>query len=77
MPFRGRWYTRAMARTISIHRRALGAPENPMDRHADLSPGERMALVWEITQQALAFQGTTDAELRLSRHSVRVVRRQG
>jgi len=48
-----------------------------MDRHAELSPGDRMALVWEITQQALAFQGYTDAELRLSRHIVRALRSKG
>ena len=57
---------------ISIVRRSLTDPE---DRSwlQDLSPSERIALVWRLTLQAWAFKGL-DHEPRLRRDVVRLVR---
>lgn len=42
---------------------------------ASLTPGERMAMVWEITKDTWAFMGKPVDESRLQRHVVRVYRR--
>lgn len=68
-----RWYNETMARNVSVTTRRLGEVENPMRAADDLSPAERIALVWELTSQALVFQGGTDAQQRLSRHIVRTL----
>lgn len=62
---------------MTVTTRALGEVENPMRAADGLSPSERIALVWELTSQALAFRGGTDAEPRLSRHTVRTFSRRG
>ena len=66
-----------MARQVTVRRRSLHDIENPMRAYAHLTPAERIALVWDLTLQAIAFQGATNAEPRLSRHLVRIVRRVG
>lgn len=38
------------------------------------TPAERMLMVWELTQDAWSFYRPKDAESRLPRHVVRVVR---
>lgn len=35
---------------------------------------ERIAMMWQLTLDAWAFTGTADAESRLPRHVVRVIR---
>ncbi len=40
-----------------------------------LGPGERLAMVWQLTVDAWAFRGEPIDESRLQRHVVRVVRR--
>lgn len=43
---------------------------------ANLTPGERMGLMWQLTLDAWAFKGDSeDAESGLQRHVVRVHRR--
>jgi len=64
-----------MERHVTVRLRSLENAETPMRGHEGLTPVERIALVWELTLQALAFQGHGDVEPRLSRHSVRVIRR--
>ena len=49
------------------------------DAH-DLSrttPAERLQMMWQLTVDAWAFKGEQVAELRLPRHIVRVLRREG
>ena len=40
----------------------------------DLTPGERMAMVWTLSVQAWQFKEPTGDEPRLRRHVVRTVR---
>jgi hypothetical protein len=45
---------------------------------ADMTPGERLGLMWQLALDAWAFQGDSDdAESGLQRHVVRVRRRGG
>ena len=62
---------------IRIRKRSLHDEDNPLLDHASLTMAERVALVWELTVQAWWIQGRTDAEPRLSRDSIRVLRRRG
>ena len=55
-----------------------------LDRHEprdndlkDALPEDRVAMVWPLTIDVWAFMGYDIAESRLSRHIVRVVRREG
>ena len=43
----------------------------------DVPPEDRVAMVWPLTIDVWAFMGYDIAESRLSRHIVRVVRREG
>jgi len=54
----------------------------PQDRSdiQDLSkttPAERLQMMWQLAIDAWAFKGELVAELRLPRHTVRVLRRKG
>ena len=43
---------------------------------AKLTPGERVAMMWQLARDAWAFMGEPEhAESRLQRHAVRVQRR--
>ena len=64
------------ARIVRVTKRSLQDEDNPLRAHETLTPSERVALVWELTLQAWAFQGRGDAEPRLARHLVRVYRRE-
>jgi hypothetical protein len=55
-----------------------------LDRHVgfdddlkDARPEDRLAMVWPLTVDVWAFMGYDIAQSRLSRHIVRVVRREG
>ena len=41
------------------------------------TPAERVQMMWQLTLDAWAFKGEPLAELRLPRHIVRVLRREG
>jgi len=41
------------------------------------TPAERLQMMWQLTVDAWAFKGEPLAELRLPRHIVRVLRREG
>jgi len=41
------------------------------------TPAERLQMMWQLTLDAWAFKGEPLAELRLPRHIVRVLRREG
>jgi hypothetical protein len=43
----------------------------------DAQPADRLAMVWQLTVDVWAFMGYDIAQSRLSRHIVRVVRREG
>ncbi len=44
---------------------------------AELTPGQRLDLMWQLALDAWAFKGdAADAESRLQRHVVRVYRRE-
>ena len=49
--------------------------EDPEPRESVGTPEECIAMMWELTCNAWAFMGHADAEPRLQRHLVRVVRR--
>lgn len=44
---------------------------------AKTSPAERLEMMWQLTLDAWAFKGEPVAELRLPRHIVRVLRKEG
>lgn len=58
-----------------VNKGKLGDPET--DPYAHLTPEECMEMVWEVTKNAWAFVGDADADRRLQRHVLRVVRRPG
>ena len=41
------------------------------------TPAERLQMMWQLTLDAWAFKGEPVVELRLPRHIVRVLRREG
>ncbi len=43
----------------------------------DATPGERMAMVWQLTLDAWAFMDPAGAKSEFQRHVVRVERRRG
>ncbi|MBI4539115.1 MAG: hypothetical protein HY704_06345 [Gemmatimonadetes bacterium] len=47
------------------------------DAVRDLTPADRLAMVWQLTLQAWAFKGEIDGEPRLRRDVGRVIRRGG
>jgi hypothetical protein len=50
------------------------------DKFDDLrstTPAQRLEMMWQLTLDAWAFKGEPLAELRLPRHIVRVLRREG
>jgi hypothetical protein len=42
----------------------------------ETTPAQRLAMMWQLTLDAWAVKGEPIAELRLSRHIVRVLRRE-
>jgi len=62
------------ARTIRI----LPLTDHATDRDLPTTtPAERLAMMWQLTLDAWAFTGASDAQSRLQRHVVRLVRRGG
>ena len=59
-----------------IHIRVRVTTRTDADRRdvADLTPGERMAMVWQLTQDAWAFKGEPCGESPFQRDAVRVHR---
>jgi len=47
------------------------------DDFSRTTPAERLQMMWQLTVDAWAFKGERVAELRLPRHIVRVLRREG
>lgn len=47
------------------------------DDFSRTTPVERLQMMWQLTVDAWAFKGERVAELRLPRHIVRVLRREG
>ena len=45
------------------------------DELRQMTPAERVGLMWQLTLDAWAFRGGFDAESRLSRHTVSVKQR--
>jgi hypothetical protein len=48
-----------------------------MEELSKTTPAERLQMMWQLTLDAWAFKGEPVAELRLPRHIVRVLRREG
>lgn len=55
-----------------VRKRRLGDPE---PRESAGTPEECIAMMWELARNTWAFMGHADAEPRLQRHLIRVVRR--
>jgi hypothetical protein len=64
-----------VCKDIHVRKRSLHDEDNPLLDHASITPAERILLAWELTLQAWRIQGGTDAEPRLQKHVVRVLRR--
>jgi hypothetical protein len=63
-------------RAVTLRIRDLHDPDD--DAHIQrMTPGERIALVWQLTVDSWAFMGEPIGESRLSRHVGRVIRRGG
>lgn len=56
-------------------RKLVRGEEDELADYSDLTPGERMAMVWPLTVEAWAITGHDIRELRLSRSTVRVIRK--
>ena len=65
-----------MERDLLIRRRQLHDETLETDL-MNLTPSERIGLMWQVTLDAYAFVPDFDAESRLQRHIVRVLRREG
>ncbi|MBC8329158.1 MAG: hypothetical protein H8E31_10480 [Planctomycetes bacterium] len=63
-------------RQVQVRVNRLG-DQGKEDDLRDSSPAELLAMVWEITRDVWAFVPNQNAESRLLRHVVRVVRRGG
>lgn len=55
-----------------VRKSRLGDPE---PRESVGTPEECISMMWELTRNTWAFMGHADAEPRLQRHLIRVVRR--
>ena len=64
-------------RTATIEVVRLGEGDSAPPDCSHLSAGERMALVWQILLDCLAYQKLSEDELRLQRSVGRVKRRRG
>ena len=51
--------------------------QDTVDDLSKTTPAERLQMMWQLTLDAWAFKGEPVAELRLPRHIVRVLRREG
>ena len=51
--------------------------QDTVDDLSKNTPAERLQMMWQLTLDAWAFKGEPIAELRLPRHIVRVLRREG
>ena len=68
-------YNRWMQRINYRVRKTTLADHSSTNDVASLTPGERMAMAWEITKDAWAFMGKPVDESRLQRDVIRVYRR--
>lgn len=48
--------------------------EDELADYCELTPSQRLAMIWPITIEAWAFAGQDIRELRLSRSTVRIIR---
>lgn len=60
-------------RQIPLRKLRLGTEDELADYY-DLTPSQRLAMIWPITVAAYAMTGQDIRELRLSRSTVRTIR---
>jgi hypothetical protein len=73
----GKWYSLGMVtRNIKVEVRHDGGRTSEDDVR-DLTPADRISIMWQLAMDAWAFKGDPDAESRLPRHVVRVIRGRG
>ncbi|GJG87912.1 hypothetical protein tb265_30930 [Gemmatimonadetes bacterium T265] len=66
---------RAHRRATMRVRKTTLADEDELADYRELTPSERMEMIWSLTQSAWAFMGRdAEAESRLSRRTARVQR---
>jgi len=61
-------------RTVTVNKLSLRDAAQ-QSKHVEGTPAERIGMMWQLAMDAWAFTGDFDAESRLPRHVVRVVRR--
>lgn len=66
-----------MLRQVQVVRISRLQDQDRTDDLQSTTPAERLAMMWQLTLDAWAFKGERLAELRLPRHIVRVLRREG
>ena len=57
---------------VRIYRGTI--PHN--DEYVDLSPSERLSMVWDLTEEAFSLSGEYDVKSRLQRNVVNIIRKQ-
>jgi len=45
------------------------------EEKSKLSASKNLSLVWEVTKNAFAFRGYSDAQLRLQRHIIKLIKK--
>jgi hypothetical protein len=64
-----------MADSTSVRIRDLHDRRNDED-YSDMTAAQRLEIMWQLALDAYAFQGAEDAESRLSRDTVHILRRE-
>ncbi len=64
-------------RKMKVTRRSLRDRSADDDSYRGMSPGDRVALVWELTKTAWSFTGKPMREPGFSRHHMRVSKTRG
>ena len=61
---------------LTLHSRKL-KDQDDIEGLKNISPGDRIGMVWPITMDAWAFNKQGNAESRLQRHIIHIYRRKG
>ena len=64
-------------RVVTVTKRSLPEEELEGEAYAQLTPEERVGMMWQLAQDCWALMDVPRAESRLSRRVVRVQRRGG
>lgn len=63
---------KVLEKNIQVRKTSLKEEANDLET---TTPAERLAMMWQLAQNAWAFKGETAAQPGLQRHIVRILRR--